>query len=154
MISPEDFERLLPKAVLWVREVEAAILLIGDPLPPQQRADALAIGVSRADDVRMTVRLQMLLPADAELRQLAIATGLIHQGTKGMTFGQGIILKVGSIDRELIAHELVHVRQYETRFGIENFLRAYLPEILPPGKYGEGPMEQEAINEARRICGE
>jgi hypothetical protein len=70
-----------------------------------------------------------------------------------MTFGRGILFKAESIDHELVVHELVHVKQYETLGGIENFLRAYLPEIIPPRKYGEGPMEQEAANEARRICG-
>jgi hypothetical protein len=152
MITPEQFQRAFPKAVEWVREVDAAILLIGEPLPSQCKADAVSLGIARADEVRMAVRREMLLPVDAELRQLAAETGLIHQGTEGMTFGHGIMLKAGSTSRGLIAHELVHVRQCERLFGIENFLRAYLPEILPPQKYGEGPMEQEAITEAKRLC--
>jgi hypothetical protein len=153
MISPQDFERLLPKVVHWVREVEAAILLLGEPLPPEPKADAIAIGINRADDVRLIVRSQMLLPIDAELGDLATATGLINQGTAGMAFGHGIILKFGAITRKLIAHELVHVKQYETRLGIENFLREYLHEILPPSRYGEGPMVQEAVKVASRIYG-
>jgi hypothetical protein len=71
MISPEDFERLFPKAVRWVKEIENAILLVGDPLPTPARDDALTIGVSRVDDVRFTVRSEMPLPDDPELSQLA-----------------------------------------------------------------------------------
>jgi hypothetical protein len=69
--------------------VEAAILLLGEPLPAEHKANAITIGINRADDVRLIVRSQIILPTDAELRHLATATGLINQGTVGMTFGHG-----------------------------------------------------------------
>ena len=46
--------------------------------------------------------------------------------------------------RALIAHELVHVMQYERFGGILPFLRQYLSECLTIG-YPEALLEQEAI---------
>jgi hypothetical protein len=63
-----------------------------------------------------------------------------------------IAVKADYQDRELIVHELIHVLQYERFGGIEGFLKAYMPEILPPQRYEEGPLEEEATNVARRIC--
>jgi predicted SprT family Zn-dependent metalloprotease len=45
----------------------------------------------------------------------------------------------------LIAHELVHVRQYERVGGIEPFLKEYVKEVVFPPEYPNGPLEQEAI---------
>jgi hypothetical protein len=58
---------------------------------------------------------------------------------------KGIVLENGAYDRELIVHELIHVQQYERFGGIGPFLEAYVPEVVPPAKYGEGPLEQEAM---------
>ena len=43
----------------------------------------------------------------------------------------------------MIAHELVHVAQYERLGGIEPFLRQYLRECLTVG-YDESALENEA----------
>ena len=54
-------------------------------------------------------------------------------------------------DRPLVAHELVHVAQYERYGSVEAFLRAYLEECLMIG-YPNGPLEQEAISRAAEAC--
>ena len=64
--------------------------------------------------------------------------------SRGITFGHGIVLKPGAYDRHLIAHELAHVMQYERFGGIEPFLVAYIPEVVFPPYYPNGPLEQEA----------
>ena len=84
------------------------------------------------------------LPNDPGLRQLAAETELITDRTAGMTFGHGIVLKKGSIDRRLIAHELVHVMQYERFGGIKAFLKEYVKEVAFPPGYPNGPLEREA----------
>ena len=91
------------------------------------------------------------LPNAPGLRQLALQTGLISEATRGMTFGHGIVLKNGAVDRRLIAHELVHVMQYE-RFGsTEAFLGEYVKEIAFPPYYPNGPLELEAERLAESI---
>ncbi len=82
------------------------------------------------------------LPDDPELRQLVLQSGL--GSSRGITFGHGIVLKPGAYDRHLIAHELAHVMQYERFGGIEPFLVAYIPEVVFPPYYPNGPLEQEA----------
>ena len=54
--------------------------------------------------------------------------------------------------RHLIAHELVHVLQYERFGGIEPYLKAYVPEIVSPPYYPNGPLEQEARRVADAVC--
>jgi hypothetical protein len=152
MISPEQFERLFPKAVAWITEMEKAILDTGKGLLPISEDDAKRIGIQRVSEVRILALSTMPVPGDRELRSVAEQTRLISPLTHGMTFGHGIVVRADHQDRELIAHELVHVLQYERFGGIEGFLKAYMPEILPPQRYGEGPLEEEATNVARRIC--
>ena len=145
MITPEIIEENLPKVVRWVTEMEKTILQDGQPLSPQNRRDAEEIGVHRIDDVRVIVLDSIPRPGDATLRQLAEEAGLIIDGSDGMTFGHGIVIKSGSNDRKVIAHELVHVRQNETLGGIEPFLKEYVKEVVFPPGYPNGPLEQEAI---------
>jgi hypothetical protein len=50
---------------------------------------------------------------------------------------------------QLIAHEVVHVAQYEACGGMAAFLQKYLSEVNENG-YPEAPMEQAAIKFAER----
>jgi hypothetical protein len=144
MITPVIVEQYFPKAVQCVAEMERAILESGQPLLPQNRKDAETIGVQQSKDVRILVLDGIPLPNDPGLRQLAAETELITDRTAGMTFGHGIVLKKGSIDRRLIAHELVHVMQYERFGGIKAFLKEYVKEVAFPPGYPNGPLEREA----------
>jgi hypothetical protein len=144
MITPFIVEQYFPKAVQWVAEMERAILKSGQPLLPQNRKDAETIGVQQSKDVRILVLDGIPLPNDPGLRQLAAETELITDRTAGMTFGYGIVLKKGSIDRRLIAHELVHVMQYERFGGIKAFLKEYVKEVAFPPGHPNGPLEREA----------
>ena len=54
-------------------------------------------------------------------------------GASGMTIGRLVLLRSDvdrSGNRELIAHELVHVRQYEEAGGVVRFLRGYLRDYV------------------------
>jgi hypothetical protein len=65
----------------------------------------------------------------------------------------GIFVRVNCWgQRRRIVHELVHTAQYERLGGFEGFLRPYLLECITPPGYPYGPMEQEAINTAARLC--
>lgn len=151
IITPEDVKRMLPKAVDWVTRMEQACANIGQPLLPQNKQDAEMIGIRDLAAIRVMVLREMPVPEDVELRQFA-EQKLITPITKGMTFGHGIVLKQDQYDRHLIAHELVHVLQYERFGGIEPFLVAYIPEVVFSPFYPYGPLELEAERVADTIC--
>jgi len=149
MIMPEDLERLLPKAVQWVTQIEQACMEIGHQLSPQSKRDARTIGVQQIDLVRVMVLNETPLPTDRDLRKFILQTAICSN--KGIAFGHGIVLKTGAYYRRLIAHKLAHVMQYERFGGIEPFLVAYIPESFPP-HYPNGPLEQEAEQLAKAVC--
>jgi hypothetical protein len=152
MITFEEVQRNLPKAVQWVTQKEQDCMEMGQPLLPQNRQDGETIGIGELAAVRVMVLNEIPLPSDPELRQLAAQSKLITPTTAGMTFGHGIVLKAGHYNRHLIAHELGHVLQYERFGGIEPFLVAYLPEVVFPPYYPNGPLEQEAERLANTVC--
>jgi len=144
-LSPEQFEQLLPLASAWAGEQETHILATGRPLTPAQLADAGRLGVSHPARVRLLPVAAIPPPDDPILRAAGEATGLISPLTAGLTLRYGIYIRRDCLeDCGLIAHELVHIAQYE-RFGsIGAFLRQYLSECLTIG-YPAAPLEQEAI---------
>jgi hypothetical protein len=82
---------------------------------------------------------------------------LLSPGAHGMTVGRRILLLKGHTDRELlIAHELVHARQYAEQ-GRVRFLARYLRDYLRNlwrlrrhrAAYLAIPAEEEARSEAR-----
>jgi len=152
MITPEAVAKYFPIVVQWVAEMEKVIIDRGQRLPPENRKDAEAIGIQRIDDVRMVAWDTIPLPNDPGLKHLAVETELITDRTIGMTFGHGIVVKNGQYDRRLVAHELVHVMQYEKFGGIEAFLKEYGKEVAFPPGYPHGPLEREAAQVADRVC--
>ena len=70
-----------------------------------------------------------------------------------MALGHGIYLEAAQGDRpSLVAHELVHVLQYERLGGTWPFLRDYLHQCLAEG-YWNAPMEIEARQRAAELAG-
>ena len=151
MLTPEQFEALLPLAAAWAEEQEAYILAAGIALSPSQLADARQVGVSHPERVRLLSVPSIPMPDHPVLREAGDATGLISPFTAGLSLRYGIYVRSEfEDDRFLVAHELVHTAQYE-RFGsAAAFLRQYLHECLTIG-YPEAPMEQEAILGAKRL---
>lgn len=154
MIRKPVIQVLLPFVVRWAREQEARILREGVPLLPALREDAVQIGVSAVDRVRLQVVDAMPWPIHPVLRSVAERAGWIPTSTIGLTLRYGIFIRAdhwGS--RRLILHELVHTTQYERLGGLRPFLEAYLGECLENG-YPFGPLEEEALEVERRFCGD
>jgi len=153
IITPQQFEALLPLARAWAEEQEGIILQAGVPLTDAQLTDARQVGVIHPERVRLLRVTQIPAPSHPMLAAAAAATNLISPSTGGMTLRYGIFIRTDCWEqRLLIAHELVHVTQYERLGGFEAFLRPYLLEcIIPPG-YPHGPMEQEAVTKSGRLC--
>lgn len=140
---------LLPLAVAWVRRQERRILKQGVPLSECEIQDAKAVGVREPERVRV-LRVKIIpWPGARPLRSAAKVIGFATDATCGLTLGYGIFIREDCWrDRGLIAHELVHISQYERLGGIAPFLRQYLGECLTVG-YVNAPLEREAANLAR-----
>jgi hypothetical protein len=142
----------LPLAYAWAEEQEQLILEQGVGLTNPQMADARSIGVAYPERVSLLRMKQIPLPSHPQLRQAAQETGLLSPETAGLTLRYGIVIRSpfwGA--RDLVAHELVHVWQYEQFGSLEHFLRQYLWECVTLG-YTKAPMEQEAQSMSAKIC--
>jgi hypothetical protein len=152
IITPQEFEMLLPLACAWADEQESAILASGVPLTQSQLADATRVGITQPEHVRLLAVPRIPLPKHPLLAAAATATDLILPSTQGLTLRYGIFLQADCWgQRSLIVHELVHTSQYERLGGFEAFLRRYLLECVTPPGYPFGALEQEAITTTSEI---
>ena len=153
MITPEQFQALLPLACAWAEEQERIILRDGVPLTAPQIADAKRIGITHPERVRLRVVDEIPLPDNPMLRRAAEMTGLISPLTAGLTLRYGIFIQSDSWgERRLVVHELAHVAQYERFGGFRPFLEQYLHECITIG-YPAAPLEQEAKRVEKELCG-
>jgi hypothetical protein len=151
-ITPQEFDALLPLACAWAEEHESLILEQGVALTEAQMSDARGIGVAAPERVRLLQLEEIPLPEHPGLHAAAKATGLLSPDTAGLTLRYGILIRSpfwGA--RDLVAHELVHVRQYEQFGGFAPFLRQYLWECITLG-YSKAPMERGARAIAAKVC--
>jgi hypothetical protein len=152
IITPQEFEMLLPLACAWAAEQERTILQSGVTLTQSQLADARRVGVGRPERVRLLRVVRIPTPTHPVLAAAAGATNLISPSTTGLTLRYGIFVRADCWgERSLVVHELVHTSQYERLGGFESFLRPYLFECITQPGYPYGPMEQEAITTAARL---
>jgi hypothetical protein len=150
-LSPEQFEELVGFAVAWAEVQERRILESGMALTQAQMADAFTMGVAHPERVRWLPVVAISRPEHPVLRAAAETAQIINPFTRGLTLRYGIYLRADECsDRFLIAHELVHIGQYERMGGFLPFLRQYLHECLTIGYYAS-PMEHEAIQKAESL---
>ena len=153
MITPKQFQTLVPLAYAWAEEQERIILRDGVPLTAAQIVDAKRIGIIHPERVRLRVVAEIPLPDNPALRTAAEMTGLISPLTAGLTLRYGIFIQSDSWgERRLVVHELAHVAQYERFGGFRPFLEQYLHECVTIG-YPEAPLEREAKRIENELCG-
>ena len=141
---------ILPVVSPWARRQERAILRHGSRLSTQQLDDAWRVGVAEPERVRVLFVEKVPPHLPRFLRMLAMRLGLGPGTTAGMALGHGIYIRADQEGRrELVAHELAHIAQYE-RLGFRPFLHRYLREVLAKG-YPEAPLEEEAARIAREL---
>ena len=81
--------------------------------------------IRRLDQVATVATLGHVAPIDAR-RARVVVVGRLTPGVAGLTLGRWILIRRGrEQDLALIAHELVHVRQWRER-GAVRFLVTYL----------------------------
>jgi hypothetical protein len=139
---------LLPLAVSWAEQQSSLILQQGHPLSPSDTALAHRVGVRDHEAVRVLVVDAIPAPAHPLLRDACIALSFLGPNTGGLTLGHAIFVRKDvANDRNLIAHELRHVAQYEEQGCIAAYLSVYIPQLLTYG-YENAPLELDAIQSA------
>ncbi|MER5172293.1 hypothetical protein [Thioclava kandeliae] len=138
-------EALMPAAMAELDPMEARILSEGRPLNAVETGYALKAGVHHPERVRV-LAWQGRFPAP---KNKALARVYKPANALAITFGYGIAAR--QEDPYLIAHELVHVAQYERLGGREAFTREYLTQELVLGGYAT-PLEREAFKRGHRIA--
>ena len=141
--------RLLPLSCKWAEEQAAHIRQTGRVLTAVEGALAVRVGVRRPEEVRVAVVSQIPAPTHELLRSACEELGVLGPDTAGLTLGCGIYIKKAHHhdERELLAHELRHVAQYEEHGSITAYLSVYIPELLRCG-YANAPMERDACRAA------
>lgn len=159
-LSPEEMRKLespgfsvsatvteiLPAVEYMVAKTEREVLATGRALTEQELVLARSLGVAHPERVRIAEREAFPVPDDDRLVAAARSHDLIFGSDReaGRTSGYAILLKPGLADAgSVIAHELVHVGQYERLGGIRGFLQTYLIQLLVVG-YERAPLEVEA----------
>lgn len=143
----EQVQELLPAAEQFMAENQAEALEKGVALTASQLELAKRIGVQQPESVRLYYVDRLPMPTDPRLEAAARRFGYSSPFIQANTFGYGIWIEHDAKgDKELLAHELIHVRQTE-QLGMEAMVRQYLMQLYIYG-YRNAPLEVEAYNEA------
>jgi hypothetical protein len=134
---------LLPKAIAWAEARSTEIASKGVPLSDFGMRLAHLVDVQRPELIRILEVAVIPVPEDSDLRQAALATGMLGPNTVGLTLGYGIYIVQGHGTNRLVSHECRHVHQYEAAGSIQVFLPQYLGQIAEVG-YEAAPFEVDA----------
>lgn len=141
LIGPLPY--LLLEAIAWADAQAADCAGSGRSLNDGETQLARSVGVTHPERVRIALVDALPVPADPALRAAALESGLLGQGTIGLTLGHAVFIRDGHETRRVLSHELRHVYQYEQAGSIAGFLPAYLHQIVAFG-YAAAPLEQDA----------
>lgn len=145
----DNLPNILPKAIQWAEDRAREIEISGQQLSPQEKLIACSVGVRRTGLIRLQLIDRLPLPEDPELKEAALATGLLGLNIVGLTLGYGIYICEGHKSPRLLTHEFRHVYQYEQAGSIAQFLQSYLKQIVDYG-YQNAPFEIDARQNENR----
>jgi hypothetical protein len=148
LLPLNELPALFPYVVDWISSLEKQAQESGSALTPIELDLAQNVGVAHPEEVRILSVRRIPLPTHPRVKQLAWRVGLFNADTGGLTAGYGVIVRRDCANNlQLLAHEFVHVAQYE-RLGREGFLREYIQQIAAHG-YPNAPFELEAEAKGR-----
>jgi hypothetical protein len=146
-----ELPALFPHVVDWISYLEKQARDSGRPLILIEFNLAQSVGVAHPEQVRILSVPRIPLPSHPRVKQLAKEAGLLTADTGGLKAGYGLIVRLDCTrNLRLLAHEFVHVAQYE-RLGREGFLQEYIQQIAAHG-YADAPFELEAEAKASNAC--
>ncbi len=152
MFSQEEYDELYPLACDWAQQQEATVLALGRKLSEKQAAIGQGVGIRDTERVRVLAVPEIPTPEDEKLGAATAKTNMITRACRGIAIGYGVILRADSwSDEELLAHQLVHVAQYERAGGVAPFLDRYFRERLEGTGFSIGALEGEARSVAATL---
>ncbi|MEZ8025980.1 hypothetical protein A1OW_19530 [Enterovibrio norvegicus] len=139
----DGVNKLMPAASEFVHDAQKEALKNGQPLTDAQIVIAKEMGVQHPEKVRVYYVDKLPAPTDPELLEIAKRVGYTNPNMAGYAYGYGIwIHHRYKNQRDLLPHELVHVKQAE-ELGLTEQTRQYLIQMFIYGYYN-APMEKEA----------
>ena len=146
-----ELPALFPHVVDWISCLDKQAQESGRALTPIEFNLAQNVGVAHPEEVRILSVRRIPLPSHPRVKQLARRVGLLNADAAGLTAVYGVIVRRDCANNlRLLAHEFVHVAQYE-RLGREGFLQEYIQQIAAHG-YRNAPFELEAKAKATKAC--
>lgn len=116
----------------------------GRSLNPTERMIANKMNIDEIEKIRVLEVSEITYPLHPIFRLVAKFSQSIFLAPAGMTFKSGILIdEKYRMNLSLIAHELVHVKQYQAYGGHFSFLKEYVHQCLKHG-YTGCPLELEA----------
>lgn len=146
-------DEFLREMIRYSEALEHWILAEGRPLMDSERELAGRAGINDIDRVRVLVRESVPLPESEVLRRHLEEIGLLRliRMARGTAKGYGIILTPAGLRHPTdLAHELIHVGQYERLGGIAPAMEYHLPDLKANG-YRSSELEDEAYRLAPSI---
>jgi len=146
-------DEFLREMIHYSEVLEQKILAEGRPLTDAEKELARRANIKDVDRVRVLVRDSVPLPESERLRQRLEEIGFLSliRTALGTTKGYGIILTPAGFKRPTsLAHELIHVAQYERLGGIAAAMEYHLPNLKANG-YRQSELEDEAFRLAPAI---
>lgn len=135
-------------AVDFVYENEKRANENGRALTPDEQALAAEVGIKDIARVRLLYVNTFPIPKDPLLAGIYDQTGFNSSKMAAFTYGHAIYIR-NQYTRELLAHEMTHIVQYE-KLGVPEFIRRYLLELTVVG-YLNSPLELEAFKTGARF---
>lgn len=135
-------------AVAFVYENEKRANKTGRALTLDERALAAKIGIKDISRVRLLFVSTFPYPEDPLLAVIYDQTGFNSSKMAAFTYGHAIYIR-NQYNRELLAHEMTHITQYE-QLGVPEFIRRYLLDLTVVG-YLNSPLELEAYKNGARF---
>lgn len=130
-------------AALWILKHERQIRRSGRSLDREETDFARRLGIRNPDTVRVRVVPEVPAPFGGLLAPLENRIGFSLRHAAGVTLGTGIYVARDCESIDLVAHELVHVRQYQDFRSPLVFIWHYFYQCAAFG-YCDAPLEREA----------
>ncbi|MEE9373094.1 MAG: hypothetical protein V3V00_08585 [Saprospiraceae bacterium] len=133
-------------ASLWTKRKEKYISDNGRSLNMYEIQIAKRLKIQNVTKIKILSVARITHPLSGTFSFLKLLTRAVISEPIGLTLGYSILIqKSNSYKVELIAHELVHIKQYEEKGSHVHFLKEYISQCIKYG-YNNCPIEIEAHN--------
>lgn len=141
----------MPAILWWARRQERFIIRCGRKLDQLELSWCKQLGIQYPERIRILTVPKVPTPSPAWLEQIIRKLNFPAGNAAGMCLRYGIFIH-DQVEqpKTIIAHELVHTKQYEQLGGFAPFMKQYILECIQLG-YANSPMEHDANSRANKL---